>query len=143
PRSAQDFLSLLHICSFQPHNHRNIYSDILRRLHDAGSHNVASHDAAENVDQNRSHSVIRKKNPKRVFDLLCGRAAADVEEVRGAAARKLDDVHCGHGQAGAVDHARHIAVELDVIQSVLAGFDLERIFFVQVAEFTDVCMTEQ
>ena len=41
-------------------------------------------------------------------------AAADVEEVRRLAAVQLDDVHRAHRQAGAVDQAADVAVELDV-----------------------------
>ena len=51
--------------------------------------------------------------------LLLGGAAADVEEVGGLAAVELDDVHRRHGQAGAVDHAADVAVELDVVEVVL------------------------
>jgi hypothetical protein len=46
-------------------------------------------------------------------------------------------------EAGAVDHAGDIAVELDVVEAVLRGFDFERIFFVEVAEFAELFMAEQ
>ena len=46
-------------------------------------------------------------------DLVRLGAAADVEEVGGLAAGALDQVHRGHGQTGAVDHAADRAVELD------------------------------
>ena len=68
---------------------------------------------------------------------LCG-AAADIQEVGGLAAIKLDDVHGRHGQARAIDHAADLAVELDVGEIVFAGFDFGGIFFVQVAQRLDV-----
>jgi hypothetical protein len=36
---------------------------------------------------------------------------------------ELDDVHRRHGQARAVDHAADVAIELDVGEVILAGFD--------------------
>ena len=53
-------------------------------------------------------------------DLLGVRRAADVEEVRGLAAVVLDQVHRRHREAGAVDHAADVAVELDVREALLA-----------------------
>ena len=71
-------------------------------------------------------------------DLFLARAAADIEEVRRAAAEMLDDVHRGHGQAGAVDEAGDAAVELDVIQVELAGFDFQRRFLGEIAHRLNV-----
>ena len=40
-------------------------------------------------------------------------AAADIQEVGRLAAKQLDDIHGGHRQPGAVDHAADIAIQLD------------------------------
>ena len=71
----------------------------------------------------------RSKAASRSARLLLGRGAADIEEVGGRAAMHLDDVHRGHGQPRAVDHAADVAVEADVVEVVrlarhLAGVDL-------------------
>ena len=60
-----------------------------------------------------------------------------------AAAGVLDDVHGGHGEAGAVDHAGDGAVELDVVEAELGGFDFERIFFVEIAQFAKILVAEE
>jgi len=61
-----------------------------------------------------------------------------VEEVRGRAAIELDEVHGRHRETGAVHHAADRAIELDVIETVLRGFQLRRILFVGIAEILDV-----
>ena len=71
------------------------------------------------------------------------RAAADVEEVRRLHAVELDDVHRRHGEAGAVDHAADRAVERDVVEIVLRGFDLLGVLFGDVAQCRHVGMAEQ
>ena len=58
-------------------------------------------------------SLSAEDDVQRVDDLLGVRAAADVQEVGGLAAVVLDQVHGGHGQAGAVDQAADVALELD------------------------------
>ena len=56
---------------------------------------------------------------------------------------QLDDVHGGHGEAGAVDQAADLAVELDVVQLVLGGLDLGRVLLGDVAQGDDVLVAEE
>ena len=44
---------------------------------------------------------------------------------------------------GAVHHAADVAVQLDVVQVVLRGFDFQRIFFGDVAQFAEISVAEQ
>ena len=69
--------------------------------------------------------------------------AADVEEVGRHAAVQLDDVHGGHRETGTVDHAADIAVELDVVQIRLGGFNFGRIFFGEIAHPSNVRMADE
>ena len=66
--------------------------------------------------------------------LLGTGASADIEKVRRHASRVFNDVHGRHCQAGAVDHAAHVAVEFDVIEAVLRGLNFQRILFGNVAQ---------
>ena len=56
----------------------------------------------------------------------------------GLAAVVLDDVHRGHGEAGAVDQAGDVSVEPDVVQVELAGGDFARVFLGHVAHRDDL-----
>ncbi len=56
---------------------------------------------------------------------------------------QLDDVHRRHGEAGAVDHAANVAVELDVGEVVLARLQLRGVFLGLVAQFHEVRVAEQ
>ena len=69
-------------------------------------------------------------------------AAADVEEIGREGAVQLDDVHRRHGEAGAVDHAADIAVQLDVGEVVFRRLDLHRILFGEVAQSLEVGVAE-
>ena len=66
------------------------------------------------------------------------RAAADVEEVRRLPAVELDDVHGRHGEAGTVDHAADLAVELDVVEAVARRLELRGVLLRFVAQLLDV-----
>ena len=70
-------------------------------------------------------------------------AAANVEEVGREFAVQLDDVHRRHGEAGAVDHAADVAVELDIGEVILAGFDFGRVFLGLVAQLGQILVAEQ
>ena len=72
---------------------------------------VALHDAAEDVDQDRLQLRVLQHDLERLGHLLGRGAAAHVEEVGGRAAVELDDVHGRHREAGAVHQAADVAVE--------------------------------
>ena len=75
--------------------------------------------------------------------LLFAGPAADVQEVGRLPAEMLDDVHRRHRKARAVYQAGDVAVELDVIQVVFAGFGFQRRFFGQIAHGLDVRMPKK
>ncbi len=74
---------------------------------------------------------------------LFGAEPADVEEVGRLGAEQLDGVHGGHGQTGTVHQTADVAVQGDVGQVELGGFDFVGIFFIQIAVFNDFGMTEE
>ena len=89
---------------------------------DALRHFVATRDPAEDVDQHASDTRVRKDDLERAaHDLFLG-AAADVEEVRGAAAGELHRVQRAHHQPGAVPDDADVSVELDVAEAERARF---------------------
>src|SRR5262245_38343959 len=132
----QHLLPLFDVCSFQPDDDRFGDFQVAGRLDHAARDHVAPDDAAENVDQDGLHVRVGQQYAEGVLDALLRCAAADVEEVGRLAPGQLDDVHRRHRQPGAVDHAGDIAVELDVVEVVFGGFDLERRFFVEVAQLS-------
>ena len=89
------------------------------------------------------HLGIGHQDAKGLGHLLHVGPAADVEEIGRLAAVELDEVHRAHGQSGAVDQAADVAVELHEAQARLAGADLRRLFFGQVAERRQIGMAEQ
>ncbi len=109
----------------------------------ACSENIATQDAAENIDEDGFHCCVAHQDAECVFHLIRGSAAADVEEIRGRTASVFDDVHGGHGKTGAVDHATDAAIELDVVEAVLGGFNFERIFFIEITQAAQILMTEE
>ncbi len=89
--------------------------ELPRRLDNAASHHVATHDAAKDIDQNRLHVFVRQKfeMPPPLFPAM--RRHLHRENLP-APAGEFDDIHCGHRQAGAIDHAGDVAIELDVVE---------------------------
>src|SRR5260370_10043529 len=116
---------------------------MLRGGDDAGGENVAAEDAAENIDEPGFDRGIAHKDAESVLGLFGGGAPANSEKIRGGAASVLDDIHCGHGKTRTVDHAGDAAIELDVVEAVFGSFDFERIFFIEVAEFAKLLVTEK
>src|SRR5262249_35637739 len=117
--------------------------DDFNGIDDALGDDIALHDAAENIDEDRLDVFISNEELERLGDLFLGGATADVEEVGGFAAVELDDVHRRHGEAGAIDHAGNVAVEANVIEVGLGGFDFAGIFLGDVAVSGDVVVAEE
>src|SRR5690606_24937397 len=70
----------------QPDDQRQVDLHLFQRFEDAPRHLVRASDPAEDVDQDRLHVRVAGDNPQRRSDLICPRAAANVEEVRRGAA---------------------------------------------------------
>src|SRR5208282_488196 len=70
-------------------------------------------------------------------------AAANIKEVRRAAARIFDRVHRCHGETGAIDDTADIAVESDIVEVMLGGLDLARILLGVVAHVGNGMPPEQ
>jgi succinyl-CoA synthetase beta subunit len=120
--------------AFQAHHQRDLQRDFLGGGDDAFGDDVALHDAAEDVDQDALHVRVADDDLEGLGHFFLGGAAAHVQEVGRLAAIELDDVHRRHGQAGPIDHAADLAIQLDVGEVVFAGFDFRRVFLVQVAQ---------
>src|ERR1051325_4022572 len=142
-RLTNDALTLFNVCSFEPHNDRNLNPEIACRFNHTTRHHVAAHDAAEDIDQHCPDILIRKQNSKCSFNSFLRRAAANVEKVSRLPTREFDDVHRCHRESGAVHHARDVAVELDVVEIKFGRFDLERLFFVEVAQIEKLLVTKE
>src|SRR6185312_9277146 len=131
---GEDLLAELDIGAFEPHHQRYMQADLARRGDDALGDDVAPHDAAEDVDQDAFDILVGQDDLEGGGNALLGGAAADIEEIGRGAAIELDDVHGGHGEAGAVHHAADIAAEADVVELVLVRLGLGRILLVLVAQ---------
>ena len=87
---------------------------------------------------------VGEEDAEGVLDLVGVGPAAHVEEVGRVAAGELDDVHGGHGETGPVHHAADVAaLELDVVEVVLRGLDLERLLLVEVAQLHELGVAEE
>src|SRR5690606_31376666 len=142
-RVGQQLLAQLFVGALHAHDQRYAQVDGLARGDHAFGNDVATHDAAKDVDEDRLHTLVLQHDLEGFGDLLGRGATADVQEVGGLTAEQLDGVHGCHGQAGTVHQAADIAVQLDVGQIELAGFDFSGVFFVQIAIFHDVGVAEQ
>ena len=67
----------------------------------------------------------------------------DVEKVGGFTAKQLNGVHGRHGKSGTVDKTADVAIERDVREIELGGFNFRRIFFVEIAQCHDLWMPKQ
>ena len=140
---GQDRLRLLGVGADDADHHRHVALEHAARLDDAAGHLVAAGDAAEDVDQDRLHVRVVQDDPERGRHPVRLGPAADVQEVGRLAAGQLDQVHGGHRQPGAVDHAADAAVELDEVDARLARGDLGGLLLVQVAHRLEVGVAEE
>eukprot|EP00162_Nutomonas_longa_P009046 comp18991_c0_seq1/m.34978 comp18991_c0_seq1/g.34978 ORF comp18991_c0_seq1/g.34978 comp18991_c0_seq1/m.34978 type:complete len:321 (-) comp18991_c0_seq1:72-1034(-) len=80
---------------------------------------------------------VRGDDLESIEDLLLCCGAADIEEVCGLAAGKIDGIHGGHGKPGAVDEACDLAVETNVVEIPLGRSNVARVLLGLVAEGKD------
>src|SRR4051812_30021856 len=131
---VQDLPALLDVVAVEAYDEWlvRLVPDPLERPDDAVGDLVARGDAAEDVDEHGLDLGVAQDDVDPVGHPLGRGAAADVEEVRRLHAAVLlagvrDDVEGGHDQARTVADDPDLAVELDVVQALLLGRELERV----------------
>src|SRR5688572_5219853 len=134
----QDLATQLDVGAFEAHHQRPVQAHFARRTNDAFGDRVAAHHAAEHIHENPLHARIVEDQLEGAGDAFLGGGAGDVHEVGRLAAVMLNDVHGGHGEAGAVHHAADVAFQLHVVEIVARGFELERVHLVDVAHLHHV-----
>ncbi len=133
----QDALAEIDIGAFEADDERDMQIDLACRGDDTLRDDVTAHDTAKDVDQDALDIRIAQNQLERRRHPLARRAAADIEEIRRSGAVQFDDVHRRHRQAGAIDHAADIAVELEIVKPVPAGLDLGRVLLVLIPQRRD------
>ena len=138
---GEDAAALLDVVAVEPDDQRlvGLVAEHLQRLDDAVGDRVARGDAAEHVDEHALDLAVAEDDVQPGGHHLGRGAAADVEEVGRLDAAVLlagvgDDVQRGHDQARAVADDADLAVELDVVEVVLLGLELQRVGGVAVLE---------
>ena len=109
-------------------------------LDEPSGHLVATGDPAEDVHEDGVDLRVGEDQAHGGGHLCRPRAAADIEEVGRFAPGALDEVHRGHREARAVDHAADRAVELDEGQARLARLAVGRGLVVGVAQLLEARM---
>src|SRR5262245_60315109 len=138
PGCGQDRPPRLRVRPLQTHHQRHLEGELLGGGHHALRDQVAAHDAAEDVDEDRAHARVAQDQLEGLLHLLPVGPAAGVEEIRRAPTALLDHVERGHGETRAVHHAADVAVEPDVGEVDLLGEALAGILLVRVAQLRDV-----
>ena len=112
----------LHVRPLQSSDNRCPQVHTLHHANQSLRNSVAPHNPSKDIHKNGCDFRVRGDEVEGLLDGLGGGAAADVEEVCGLAAVELDDVHGGHGEAGAVDEAADVAVEFDEVEAMSVGW---------------------
>ena len=124
-----------------------LVAELLQGADDAVGDLVAGGDAAEDVDEDRLDLRVAEDDVEAVGHHLGRGAAADVEEVGRLHAAVLltgvrDHVEGRHDQARAVADDADLAVELDVVEVLLLGRELERVLVLDELERRVVLVAE-
>src|SRR5271167_1169182 len=142
---GQDASAFVHVVAVQPDHQRlvGVVAEDLQRLHDPIGNGVTRGDATEHVDEHALDLCVTQDDVETGGHHLGRGATTDVEEVRWLdpavlLARVGHDIQRRHDQPGAVTDDADLAVELDVVEVVLLGLELQRVGGVAVLE---LCMT--
>lgn len=100
---AYHLLTNCFIRSSQSDHDWDLHVQVAECHDDSLRNHVASRQATENVDENRSDTRIRAYNAERGLDSLGSRLASCVEEVGTVSSFHGEGIHSIHGKTGAID----------------------------------------
>ena len=140
---GENLLPLLHFGALKTDHEGDGEADGLAGFDQRIGDRRATHDATEDVHQDRLDMRVAEDDSKSLGDLFDVGATADVEEVGRFAAMVFDEVHRAHCQTGTVDEAPDRAVEFDVRQASGRGPRFGRLLLLLVAEGCDSRVAEE
>lgn len=138
----EDFAGFFHVGAFEADDDGDFEGDFFAGFYEGFGDDVALGDAAEDVDEDAFDVGVGEDDAEGFDGAFGGDGAAYVEEVGGLCAVEFDDVHGGHGEAGAVDEAADVSVEGDVIEAGFLGADIERAFLGFIDQGGEIRMAE-
>ncbi len=108
---------LLHVCTLQPRHDRRPQIHSLHHTDQPLRNSIAPYYTAEDIHKyGRNFRIACNEVEGLLNGLRCG-ASTNIKKVGWLSAVQLDDVHCCHCKAGAVDEAADITVELDEVET--------------------------
>mmetsp|Transcript_24764 Transcript_24764/g.53959 ORF Transcript_24764/g.53959 Transcript_24764/m.53959 type:complete len:310 (+) Transcript_24764:74-1003(+) len=138
-----DLHSGLNVGTFQA-DHQWLDGRVAAHRLDARHHGlgdvVATGDAAEDVHEDGLHIRVSHDDLECHGHGLHCRGTTDVQEVGGASTQNAQEVHGGHGKPSAVHHARHVAVQFDVVEIILLGLYFNGILLAHISLFMDLLL---
>ena len=143
PLSASSAPALDHVRTFETYDNRHPDPDFLHSADNALRDQITTHDSAEDIDQDRLDVVIGEDQFECRSNPFAGCSAANIQKVGRLTAVQLDQVHRGHGQTGAIDHARDIAIQRHIVQIVRRGFPFLLILLTWIAQLRQPLLAEQ
>ncbi|COW19139.1 Uncharacterised protein [Mycobacterium tuberculosis] len=131
-------------------NHQRLVGFVTQhaqRLDDPGRHRIARGDATEDVDEHALDLLVAQHHVQTRGHHLGRSAAADIQEVGRLDSAVLltgirDDVESRHHQARAIADDPHLTVQLDVVEVVLLGLQLQWIGGSSILELGMARLTE-
>lgn len=96
-------MGLLHVGTLQTGNDGGAQVHLLHDVDQTLGNGVTADDTTEDVNEDGGHLGVAGDQLEGALDGSGGGTTADIEEVSGATAVKLDDIHGGHGETGTVD----------------------------------------
>merc|ERR1712061_943828 len=103
---------------------------------------VASRDSSKDIHKDRLHVWVTADNLERGCHGFHVCSTTNIKKVCRRTTQQAKQVHCGHGKASTIDHARNIAVKLNVVQVEFLSLDLNRILLRQVPLVMDRFLPE-
>jgi len=129
---------------FHPHHHRHHHPEVAHRGDDAFGEDVAAEDAAEDVDEHRLHVAVGEQDAEGVLDLVGARAPATSRKLAGAPPASLMMSMVAMARPAPLTMQPTVSpLELDVVQAVLGGLDLEGLLLVEVAQLDELGMAKE
>ena len=81
PDSCENLAAFFNVRAFEPQHNRHLHVQVARRRHHACRQPIHAQNAAEDIDEDRLHMLVRQQNPECMLNLLLRSAAAHIEEV--------------------------------------------------------------
>ncbi|KAH3664244.1 hypothetical protein OGAPHI_004596 [Ogataea philodendri] len=139
---ADELLGNVEVGTLQSNHNRDLKRKVLGGRNQTLGNVITSNNTTKDVDKDGLNTLLGQDELEGLLDGFWSGSSTNVQKVGWRSSVQLNNVHGGHGQTSTVDETSNVTIQLDEVQTKLAGSDFFRVLLGDVSPGKHLLLSE-